>query len=124
MGEQPEFKYVRGKRIARDKRFIRRVILLLIAAAVVGLSAAALLAYLSTPGIYFVYVIVCTLLLGGFAVTVALGRYACPKCGKRIGTFRRADAEDGEPIQFFCPNCRLHWDTGLRAISSDSPGSD
>jgi hypothetical protein len=53
------------------------------------------------------------LLLGclGTALYFFLGPFRCRRCGSRIA---REAAEEGRPIDYYCPRCDVVWRTGWR----------
>ena len=40
--------------------------------------------------------------------------YRCPTCGVRIPKPTQPQFGAGTPRRYYCPNCRIEWDTGLR----------
>lgn len=41
-------------------------------------------------------------------------RFSCPECGTAIGRPTLEDRSPGDPILYYCPTCRIEWDTRLR----------
>jgi hypothetical protein len=67
---------------------------------------------------FLVFVAAAAVGLTGFLREVKLfRRYRCPQCGARLPECPR---QDGQPIEFFCQDCDVIWDSGF--IESEVSG--
>ena len=48
---------------------------------------------------------------------VMLRAYRCPSCGRRTEASAILDRRAGDPIRYYCSQCDIEWDTGLREAS-------
>jgi len=42
-----------------------------------------------------------------------LKQFACPACGKKILSPTIHCRRDGDPVNYYCPDCDIEWETGL-----------
>ena len=50
---------------------------------------------------------------------VRLRNFHCPKCGKLITDPKEKERKEGEPINYYCSECDIEWETGLIKPSMD-----
>jgi len=60
------------------------------------------------------------IILGFVLDRMRLKNFHCPKCNKLILKPTIVNAEPNDPINYYCKNCDIEWETGLRV--PDSPG--
>jgi len=57
-------------------------------------------------------------IIGTIWQTIRLKKFICPNCGKKISEPTIKYRSEGEPINYYCPNCDIEWETGLTETTS------
>ena len=47
-----------------------------------------------------------------------MSTFACPKCQLRISEFMDTKGELAAPVNYYCKNCDVIWETGLKTTSN------
>ena len=49
---------------------------------------------------------------------VRLKRFVCPQCRRKLSETTIKHRKEGDPINYYCPDCDIEWETGLSESTS------